>query len=302
MNIFEYYGSHGAMTDPKEYIQLYGNLSPNLGQLAKIISQVTIHFQYIRESGGKEVVGRIHEIYIRKTSERLKRMSELGITSFQQEYPFLQRTICTCRDIAMLLCSMLRHFGIPARIRYGFAQYLDWDPHFFFDHTIVEYWDADRNMWKLTERYLTKEIKQRFNITFNTYDVPREKFITAAEAWLNCRAGKSDPNSFGTGYAKRRSGLWYLRNKLIQDLAGLNKMEMQPSDLWGLMIDAKDNKIRHLVSADEALLMDDIAICLTNSEENLNALQKFYINNTFLRIEKNVCRVRMNGKYFSEEI
>jgi hypothetical protein len=299
MNILDYYVTHGTMTDPQEQKYFYLGLGKDLSNIKKLIYNITIHFQYIRECGGKDVIGRINEIYIRKTSDRLKTLHELGVTSLSAEHSFLQKTICTCRDFALLLCSMLRHAGIPSRVRYGFAQYLDWDPSFFFDHTIVEYWDKASNSWKLAERHLTKEVEKRFNITFDTNDVPREKFISAAEAWLNCQSGKADAKSFGTGYTKRRSGLWYIRNKLIQDLAALNKMEMQPSDLWGYMI---DGKIRAILSPDETEVMNRLAVDLLDPDENFHSLQNTYLNNPGLKVENQVYRARMNGKYVLEEI
>src|SRR5262249_30830494 len=39
------------------------------------------------------------------------------------ERPILKRAPGTCRDFALMLCSVLRHRGIPARVRCGFAAY-----------------------------------------------------------------------------------------------------------------------------------------------------------------------------------
>ena len=54
-----------------------------------------------------------------------------------------ERFVGICRDFALLHCSFLRHVGIPARIRSGFADYFGEDG-FHFDHVVTEYWDPAR--------------------------------------------------------------------------------------------------------------------------------------------------------------
>ncbi|WP_424705495.1 transglutaminase-like domain-containing protein [Kitasatospora acidiphila] len=53
------------------------------------------------------------------------------------------RFVGVCRDFSLLHCSFLRHAGIPARIRYGFADYLGPDD-FHTDHVVTEHWDDER--------------------------------------------------------------------------------------------------------------------------------------------------------------
>lgn len=301
MNILKYYACHGLITDPGEFTMLYRHLPPNIDEIAILIHNITIHFQYLQENGGRNVISRINEIFIRKISDRIRKLQELGVTHIADELPYVKKTICTCRDYALLLCSMLRHIGVPARIRYGFAQYLDYDPSFFFDHTIVEYWDG--KCWKLSERYLTENIKDRFNIFFPHYDVPRDKFIMAHDAWLLYRKGVLDANKFGNGYVKRRSGPWYIRNKLIQDLASINKMEMQPFDLWGYMVDRNLKQIfRHFMLPDEEALMDRIATYLSNIDRDFMSLQHIYKADPLLQVGAEVYVVRMSGRYIIENI
>ncbi|WP_456781864.1 transglutaminase domain-containing protein [Bradyrhizobium sp. USDA 3315] len=43
-----------------------------------------------------------------------------------------QEPRATCRDFSLMLCSVLRHHGVPARIRCGFGRYFA--PHPFHDH------------------------------------------------------------------------------------------------------------------------------------------------------------------------
>lgn len=52
-----------------------------------------------------------------------------------------KRLVGICRDQATLLCALLRHQGVPARVRFGFSAYFE--PNFYFDHVVSEFWQAD---------------------------------------------------------------------------------------------------------------------------------------------------------------
>ena len=65
-------------------------------------------------------------------------------------------------------------------------------------------------------------------------DVPRDRFLIAADAWTLCQTGRSDPARVGTVNGNLR-GLWFIAANLVHDLADLNKMEMLRWDVWGAM-------------------------------------------------------------------
>jgi hypothetical protein len=66
--------------------------------------------------------------------------------------------------------------------------------------------------------------------------VPRSSFLTAGEAWLDCRAGRSDPERFGHGEVK---GAWFLRLNVIRDHFALNGREISAWDDWRAAAHAK---------------------------------------------------------------
>jgi hypothetical protein len=72
-------------------------------------------------------------------------------------------------------------------------------------------------------------IATRCNISFDPTDVPRQSFITAGVAWLDCRSGRSDPNRFGHGQTK---GLWFLKVNVIRDHYAINNHEVSAWDDW----------------------------------------------------------------------
>lgn len=53
------------------------------------------------------------------------------------------RVIISCRGFTLLLVSVLRYKGIPARARAGFAPYI-LNNGINIDHWICEYWDDSK--------------------------------------------------------------------------------------------------------------------------------------------------------------
>jgi transglutaminase-like putative cysteine protease len=65
-----------------------------------------------------------------------------------------RRLVGNCRQPAVLLVAMLRHKGIPARKRVGFARYLPGPGATI--HEIAQCWDASQRRWRLVDRVTTR--------------------------------------------------------------------------------------------------------------------------------------------------
>ena len=132
----------------------------------------------------------------------------------------------TCRDFALMLCGLLRHRGVPARIRCGFAAYFTtpWE-----DHWVCEYWHAAHQAWRLCDAQLDPVLRRHFGIGFDPTDVPRAMFLTADAAWASCRGGGADPDLFGHGSV---TGAWFMKVNLIRDHYVLHGRETSPWDAW----------------------------------------------------------------------
>ena len=61
-----------------------------------------------------------------------------------------------------------------------------------------------------------------------------DRFIIAADAWLSCREGRSDPARFGIFQGNQR-GMWFIASNLLKDVAALAKHETLPWDVFGAM-------------------------------------------------------------------
>lgn len=118
----------------------------------------------------------------------------------------------TCRGQAILLAGILKAKGIPARARSGFAEYIACDG-IYRDHWITEYFDGKETRWKLADADMHCPDHE---VGFDLNDMPRDKFLFGAAAYLGMRKGKykeesilfaSNPATLGMKAAIR--GLFY---------------------------------------------------------------------------------------------
>jgi Transglutaminase-like superfamily len=140
------------------------------------------------------------------------------------------RLIVVCRHFTVLFAALLRETGIPARGRCGFGIYFRSGR--FVDHWVCEYWNAPEARWVLVDAFIAAPQREKLRPDFDPLDVPRDRFVVAGDAWALCRVGNINPSAFGI---HDLSGMWFVAGSLMRDLAALNKMEMLPWDVWGVM-------------------------------------------------------------------
>ncbi len=126
----------------------------------------------------------------------------------------------TCRGEAIFLAATLKAKGYSARVRSGFAPYIKEDG-IFYDHWITEYFNPLKNRWVLVD---ADEHCPDYEMGFDLNDIPREKFLFGAEAYLGMRNNKyktneiyyaSDPATLGLKASLR--GLFYDFHSLMND-------------------------------------------------------------------------------------
>jgi len=173
-----------------------------------------------------------------------------------------RRVIGTCRHFALLSCALLRHRGIAARVRCGFATYFQ--PGQGLDHWITEYWHEQDTRWvRVDSECLGRSITQ------TPEDLRPGQFLTGGEAWQAFRDGDIDAAKFGV-YGTGNWGPAEIRGNAIRDLAALNKIEMLPWDEWGRMAASYKGQ----TGADYDALLDTIAdVCAT---DDLYAIAELY--------------------------
>jgi hypothetical protein len=199
--------------------------------LSRVIQGLGIYDIVARDFYGFEAPeNRLSEIHLRPIAERLARIMELDDQPLHIARELDRRALQRCNSFALMLVTMLRAKGVPARSRCGFAAYFN--PPNFEDHWVCEYWDAQDRRWRLADPQIDDVWRARLKIGCDTLDLPRTQFLTASEAWRRCRSGEADEQQFGISFAGLR-GLWFVAGSLVRDVAALNKMEMGPWDVWG---------------------------------------------------------------------
>ncbi|HEY9089849.1 MAG TPA: transglutaminase-like domain-containing protein [Anaerolineaceae bacterium] len=226
-----YYTGQGPISHPGEMVGLYQDLPTRVDELVRIVQGTTIHVFWAKRYGVDLSDERQAEVQLRQMPRRLARTLELDPRPLTEPRAVEQKLVGNCRDHSLLLVSMLRHQGIPARARCGFGVYFQ--PNHYEDHWVGEYWNADEKRWVMVDAQLDALQCEALQIPFNPLDVPRDQFIVGGKAWQMARSGQADPDSFGIFEMR---GLGFILGNLLRDLAALNRMELLPWDCWGLML------------------------------------------------------------------
>jgi hypothetical protein len=279
--IFAFYASHGPMTDPGDAGALLKPLTNDPAALSRIVQGLGIYDVVARDFYGFEAPDdRLSEIHLRTIVERLARIVELDDRPLPIAREPERRALGRCNSFALMLVAMLRAKAVPARSRSGFAAYFN--PPNFEDHWVCEYWDSQERRWRLADPQIDEVWRRRLGIRFDTFDLPRTQFLTAAEAWRRCRSGEADERQFGTSFAGLR-GLWFVAGSLVRDTAALNKMEMSPWDVWGAQPPPKE-----ALDPQRLAFFDELAALTRDPDDVFAELQRRYEEDDDLRVPPTV--------------
>ncbi|HBX71116.1 MAG TPA: hypothetical protein DEH25_17495, partial [Chloroflexi bacterium] len=119
--VLDFYRQHSRITDPGEYATLYDNLPDGLHELIAIIQGQMIHRLAADKFGVTLTSESRGEQRLRTMQQRLACITELDPNPLTIARKPKEKQVGLCRDFAVFLVSLLRHKGIPARMRVGFA-------------------------------------------------------------------------------------------------------------------------------------------------------------------------------------
>ena len=205
MDTLNYYTEQTSFTAPgKHATSLYPNLPTSLEELCELIKCQLIHPSAVTKFGEELPFGRRSEDGVYSTaSEILGGLLRRNPAGFIPERTPAERLILSCRHHAILLTSILRYRGVPARVRVGFCQYVATpDSGQWEDHWITEVWNEVESHWMLVDADLRR------------IDFPRNEFALAGEVWQRTRLSHKDARAYGSGTFR---GVGYVRNNLIHD-------------------------------------------------------------------------------------
>jgi excinuclease ABC subunit A len=269
--ILDYYMQHSQITEPSKYASLFDDLPHDIQSLVKIVQGLLISLPWEDAYNLDFPRERHREIYLRTVPEMLKRILELDPSSLILKRLPEKRKVSLCRDFAVLLVSMLRHQGVPARVRVGFAGYYRAETPRYWDHRIAEYWNEELNCWVLVDAMTEEPILGRLRFNIDPLNVDsNSQFLLAGDVWQKCRAGEANPKEFGD--SPDDLGMAPIRYALLQDFDYLNKNELVGFDAWHSLINKPENE----VTEEERALLDEIAEKTNHVDFSLNGLIELY--------------------------
>lgn len=272
-----YYKSHGPMTAPGPHAPQLTALPPDIAGLCEIVQGVLIHRDLARWLYDVTLSEQQRDqAHIRPITQMLDRIGVLDPRLLTVTRSPALRLPSVCRHFSLMLCSILREQGTPARTRCGFGAYFN--PGRFEDHWVCEYWSTGQARWILVDAQLDAVQQKAFKIDFDPLDVPRDRFIIAGDAWQMCRAGRAEADRFGLSFIQLQ-GLWFIAGNVLRDLASLNRMELLPWDVWGLM-EMNDEAL----GGEKKALLDRVAALSLAGEDAFTEVRAIYESDDRLRV------------------
>ncbi len=259
-NSLEYYRHHSPFTDPGAYAACFDDFPNDLPGIVRAIQGLIIPpyactlTPHGLEPDDIEDAG----FGIRRMEDFIAKLLAIHQAPLTEKRPPRQRLGVNCRNFAVLLVSVLRHQGVPARERVGFEGYLGGGLN--YEHRIAEYWNAEQGRWLRVDAFVDLALKAERNIAVDTLNIAGEALMPAGEVWLAARQGQLEPREFGD--SPQDIGMPPIRYALLHDFDALNRFELLGDDCWGDLIDKPEVD---LTLADRQLL-DEIA-CRTSDPD-----------------------------------
>jgi len=278
--ILEFYRQYGFYTDPGEYEQMYADLPQSLTEICKVIKSQLIHPvadlpMYNELIPPERSYEDLKYPTVQTILAGLKTYNPDGLIFDRKP---ADRLVVSCRYHAILLASILKHRGIPVRIRYGFATYLF--PEYHIYHVICEVWNDNEKRWMLID-------PDRQMIDF-----PSQQFEFAGDVWIKYQQGKIDPNTYGI---PNWWGPHPILDVLCHDLASILGNEHIYYNRPPISADTTMN-VKNM-PADQINIINKISELMTDVDSNFNKLQKLYNENKQLQFSTSVTAKPHRAEY-----
>ena len=260
-DVLKFYRQHSLFTDPGEYEYLYKCLPDSLPELCLLLKSQFIHpyaeLPEYRHLFPKERWDeQLKYPTVKSVLEGLKAYDSRGLVKDRKPE---HRLVLGCRDYSLLLASILKYRGIPARLRTGHATYLI--PGFHASHVICEVWNEEDKRWMLIDPGL------------GMVDFSREKFDFSYDAWLKMQKGELNSNLFGS--PGKGAGMMSIIVKIPHDLASILGAEHTVYQYAPIMDFALEHKSQ--LPAEQTEILNRICELMKSPDaENLSKLQEIY--------------------------
>ncbi len=257
-----HYQQYGKNTDPGEFAYLYDGLPESLEDLCKLVKAQLIHPVQVEQYADVLPEGRTREdpnFY--SVNDMLRELVVRNPQGLTMERAPAERLVLSCRFHAMLLASMIKSRGVPARVRVGFGGYLAPESGKHYDHWITEIWNEQETRW--------------MSVDPDVQRIDFDEFELAWDVWQRARAGEIDPQKYGFHIWW---GFEYIVGNMCHDLfANLNNETIY----WeGPNLFYKDAE---QLTDEETAFVDKLAHLLECPEENLDELTRLAAEHELLQ-------------------
>jgi hypothetical protein len=242
------------LSDPGAWAGLFDEIEPTIGHVSAVARNLVVHY---RASDHELPEHSRDDISLRWMEAILATDQRRHAAPLSDDRPTDQRVQGCCRDHTLVAVAALRHHGLPARSRVGFASYLS--PTWHHDHVVAETWSNGR--W----RRFDPEFESPQSRLEDPSDLPRgpnSPFLTAAQVWRGHREGSLDVTHFGVDEGVGLDGEWFVHSYVIREVAHRFGDELLLWDVWGAM----HSDLAQAPSADLTLI-DEIADSLVRADD-----------------------------------
>jgi len=239
--VLAYFVRQSATSDPGRMSSLYETLPTDIDLLCRMLHQTILHMFWVGEStygitfgdlrkAGRDICG---EFSYETIEERLANVRALDPRPLSEPREVGARTIGCCRDFALMLASILRYQGVPARVRTGIARYfVAPEGPLFEDHYITEVWDEQDARWRQVDAQIDEVQRPAIEHGLDVLDLPAGRFLTGWQLLSGLRDGTIPADQ--VGFPPVNAGLTYGRNKLFADFVGVTGHELPVHGWWGI--------------------------------------------------------------------
>jgi hypothetical protein len=268
-----YYVSHSPESDPGARARVLDALPSDPARLVTAVSGVILHRGFVAPLGITPHPESVDDVESRTIPTIIARIVSRDPSPLDVARAPERRFIGICRDYTLLAVAALRHHGVPARARVGFANYFT--PGFHEDHWVCEYHADGR--WRLLDAELGARVRRHFGVMFSPIDVPRDRFVTAGDAWRLVRGGTLEASTCGVSVSGI-AGIGFVAGSVVRDLGAVNKREMLAWDYWGITREYRPNQP---VPESVAARLDAVAPLTADPGAAWKALRRVYDDDAF---------------------
>lgn len=268
--VLEHYRKTGTFTYAGCYKDYFRSLPDDIAVLGRLICSQVIHRVTLKEGNTNANATLLYGDMNRYPWYRMRCEDDVLLTApaltaelfrldergFTWERQVENKIVVTCRYVSVLMSSILKAKGIPARSRAGFAPYFK--EGVSMDHWINQYYSEEKKRWITFD---ADGFYEEGGMPLSQYDMPKESFDWAAGAYLAVRRGEKDGGQYLYADRLGTCSLPALIRYLIYDFHALMNFELTysfiPAYLDGRLDRLTEEELRELDRLAEHLLDAD---------------------------------------------